>query len=195
MSITVLNIAAGKFKPLGMDAGTPTFLVNLDTMYYSHTIPDQIELERRQWAETVDKTFYCNKDAFEFMERTQIYFDEICIYRFLEHVSFTQVQYFIYLLSTITEKGAIVDVIVPNYKTLADMLWNDDPFSSNFEADNILLTTELLNEPSCPHASIWTAKRAEYFFQLENRFKLTHVNEKFEFDGRDIYLRFQAVRL
>ncbi len=75
------------------------------------------------------------------------------------------------------------------------MILKDEPFISTFEADNILLTTELLNEPSCPHASIWTAKRARYFFHLEKRFQISHIDEKFEFDGRDIYLRFQAVRL
>ncbi len=195
MPRTILNIAAGKFPPIDLDAGDPSFIVNLDTMYYSHTITDQIELERNQWTETIDKKFYCKEDAFAFMERTQMLFDNICVYRFLEHVSFTQVNYFIYLLSTITEPGAVVDVIVPNYKILANMILKDEPFISTFEADNILLTTELLNEPSCPHASIWTAERARYFFHLEKRFQVTHIDEAFNFDGRNIYLRFQAVRV
>ena len=69
---------------------------------------------------------------------------------------------------------------------------NDD---FNFQAHNILLTTELLNEPSCPHASIWTPERARYFFELEGRFNVTYMVNNFLFDGRQIYMRFMAERI
>ena len=121
-------------------------------------------------------------------------FDKIYIYRFLEHVSFTQVLYFIYLLARVTKIGGNIEVIVPNYKLLANMIksetWND----IKNEAYNILLTTELLNEPSCPHASIWTPDRALYYWELENRFQVTKLEERYVFDGRDIYLKFIATR-
>ena len=195
MENTVLNIAAGKFQPLVHDMDKARFLVNLDTMYYSYTAPAAIEQEYQNWTKTVDKKFACNEDAFAFMERTQMTFSDVCIYRFLEHVSFAQLNYFIYLLSTITEPGSIVDVIVPNYEVLAKLILEDDPADINFEAKNILLTTELLNEPSCPHASIWTPERAHFFFELEGRFQVVDIDDRFEFDGRDIYLRFFAVRL
>jgi len=196
MPTTVLNIAAGKFDPIGLDAGDPTFLVNLDTMYYMHTSPEEIERERSQWTKTIDKKFYCTEDAVTFMERTQMTFDDVCIYRYLEHVSFADLNYFIYLLSTITKPGSLIDIIVPNYEILAKLILQDDPADINFEADNILLTTELLNEPSCPHASIWTPERAHYFFELEGRFKVRrNMEESFDFDGRNIYLRFIAERL
>ena len=126
-------------------------------------------------------------------------FDRITIYRFLEHVPMDKVPYFIYLLSTVTKPGAEIDVIVPNYNTLAHMILSEQANIANdvmdFEANNILLTTELLNEPSCPHASIWTEYRAQRFFRLEGRFTITEVDENFEFDGRDIYLRFKAERI
>jgi hypothetical protein len=64
-----------------------------------------------------------------------------------------------------------------------------------FPEHNILLTTELLNEPSCPHASIWTRNRAKYFFSLEGRFEVPHTWDSVKFDGRDIYLRFKANRI
>ena len=70
-----------------------------------------------------------------------------------------------------------------------------DPAGGNFEAHNITLTTELLNEPSCPHASIWTPDRAYYFFGLEGRFEISVYHTNYEFDGRDIYLRFLARRI
>jgi len=196
MSKIILNIAAGKFLPIGWETmNDPCFLVNLDTMYYQFEEASAIENELDEWTETTDKMFHCKEDAFQFMERTRIMFDKICIYRFLEHVSFTQVQYFIYLLSTVTEPGAWVDVIVPNYEVLAQMILEDNVHDVDFEAKNIELTTELLNEPSCPHASIWTSARAMHYFELENRFKVGDIINEYTFDGRSIYLRFWAERI
>lgn len=199
----ILNVAAGKLKPI-LEGNTkgPHVLVNLDTSYYAHNTPEEIENLVSAWWTNARKDnveYYCKEDAFQFMERTSLVFDRICLYRFLEHVSFDQVLYFIYLLSTVTRKGQIVDVIVPNYNILAKMLLAESPIDEieNFEAHNILLTTEMLNEPGCPHASIWTPERAIYFWELEKRFVIEngHLDSKYEFDGRDIYLRFKATRI
>jgi len=202
MEPVVLNIAAGKMDPLGLKSPPAHYVVNLDTMYYRASSPEDVESIYSLWIRQVPhidrkKIVHCNEDAFRFMERTKLQFDVITCYRFLEHVSFTQVPYFIYLMSTCLKIGGIVDIIVPNYTTLARMVINEVPGGPNFEADNILLTTELLNEPGCPHASIWTALRAKYFFHLEGRFEVINetITESFEYDGRDIYLRFQARRI
>ena len=195
----ILNLAAGKLKPILEDKESgPHLLVNLDTSYYSYMDPEMIEDTITLWNQNgskIDMELYCNEDAFTFMERTRAVFDRICLYRFLEHVPFEKVPYFIYLLSTITKKRDLVDVIVPNYHTLAEMLYQEDVKEPGFEKRNILLTTELLNEPSCPHASIWTIDRAQYFMELEGRFKITVAEPNYEFDGRDIYLRFIAKRV
>ncbi len=126
MPKTILNIAAGKFQPIGISLSEPRFLVNLDTMYYQCDDPAVIEHEHAEWMRAQlsrsFKTFHCNEDAFSFMARTKIWFDKICIYRFLEHVSFTQVQYFIYLLSTILKPGGWIDIVVPDYEILAQMI-------------------------------------------------------------------------
>jgi hypothetical protein len=190
-----LNIAAGKFQPLRPDNYDPMFphyTLNIDTSYFSETKPEHIENDIRNWEidrDRISKTRYMNIDAFEYMERTSILFDRVTIYRFLEHIPFTTVEYFIYLVSTVLEKNGEVDVIVPNYIQLAEMILNDNPKMSDFPEKNILLTTELLNEPACPHASIWTPARMEYFWELEGRFKIKSQNQAFKFDGRDIYLR------
>jgi hypothetical protein len=118
----------------------------------------------------------------------------VVIYRFLEHVSFTQVNYFLYLVSTVLKKDGLVDIIVPNYVLLAQKILNEK-IDENFESHNILLTTELLNEPSCPHASIWTPDRVRYFVELEGRFKVETLSAAYSFDGRDIYIRFLARRI
>jgi hypothetical protein len=189
----ILNIAAGKLKPINLPEDY--MLVNLDPMYYTFDQVPVIEYSDTLWEGYGVKEFYCAEKANEFMERTRMMFDRICLYRYLEHVSFTDLEYFIYLLSTITEIGATVDVIVPNYLILAEMILNDNTNDPKFAAKNILLTTELLNEPSCPHASIWTPQRATHFFELEKRFKIVTMNQVYKFDGRDIYMRFIAERV
>lgn len=195
----ILNLGAGKIKPI-LDYTKDSFLttVNLDTNYFSAATPEEIEdyIENKMpiQVERQDE-LYCNCDAFEFMEKFRPQFDRICAYRFLEHISFTQILYFIYLVSTCIRNGGLVDIIVPNYETLAKMLLNESTRSPDFESENILLTTELLNEPSCPHASIWTPERAEYFWQLEKRFVVYDMLPEFEFDGRKIYMRFIMKRI
>lgn len=195
MSEKILNIAGGKFSPFIGIESRPSFLVNVDTMYYEHVEPVAVERALKEWSGGKNVEYNINTDVFEFMERTIIKFNRVAIYRFLEHVSFTQVLYFVYLLSTVTEPGAVVDIIVPNYETLAKMILGETPLDGRFEEKNILLTTELLNEPSCPHASIWTPARAEHFWELEGRFKVKIDSESYKFDGRDIYLRFFATRI
>jgi len=197
MSEIILNIASGKILPV--DRKHPSFIVNVDTMFYLNNEPAHVEDAASGWVKKIDRgqateLYNVKCDAFEFMENTIIPFDRVCIYRFLEHVSFTKVLYFIYLVSTVTERGGTVDVIVPNYEILARMILDEIPLDGNFEANNILLTTELLNEPSCPHASIWTPSRAEYFWELEGRFKVKIDSENYDFDGRQLYLRFFATR-
>ncbi len=191
----ILNLANGKIKPIDI-IGTNHFLLNVDTMNTNSTDKEQIDHKIRRWDGVTLQEEYISEQAKYFMENTITIFDWVCIYRYLEHVTFTEVLYFIYLVSTVTEKGSVVDVIVPNYETLAKMILEDDPYSKEFEAKNILLTTELLNEPYCPHASIWTEKRVKYFWELEGRFEVpkSSITPNYKFDGRDVYIRFQAIR-
>jgi hypothetical protein len=195
----ILNIAAGKFSPLPLkdeNVNEPNYILNVDSGYFDESTCEEIEKDIFKWEKaiyvsTINKYLKC--DVFGFMEKTVHIFDKASIYRFLEHVTFTQVEYFIYLVSTVVKSGGVVDVIVPNYKTLAKMILYEDDLKQkinfNYQAFNILLTTELLNEPSCPHASIWTVERMKYFWELEGRFKVVEQDPKFTFDGRSIYLR------
>ncbi len=191
----ILNIAAGKHQPLDLDLTKRFFIINLDPMYFDAVGPIDAEIAHKKRYASKQTAIYCNYDAYEFMERTKITFDKVCIYRFLEHVPMDKVLYFIYLVSTITATDSEVDIIVPNYTTLAGMILHEDVYSADFEEGNVLTTTELLNEPSCPHASIWTAPRAKYFWEYEKRFKVKEIYPSFNFDGREIYLRFKAVKL
>ena len=103
--------------------------------------------------------------------------------------------YFIYLLSTSVQPEGIVDVIVPDYSILAKRILEEDVNDPEFIKKNIVTTTKVVNDPSCPHASVWSSSRAKYFFELEGRFEVLNRVSGFKFDGRDIYLRFFARRL
>ncbi len=191
---TILNIAAGKLNPIEINFEN-YFLINIDTMYFNGSDFKTIEEFFDSRSKTKREIRCGNGNIFEFMERTKIIFDQVCVYRFLEHVSKDVISYFIYLISTCTKPGAIIDIIVPDYKILATMILNEKIKENlDFEKHNILLTTELLNEKSDPHCSIWTKERLEYYWTLENRFEIKNITSNYNFDGRDIYLRMIAMR-
>lgn len=192
----ILNLAAGKLLPLDLPTPPNYCLVQLDTMYYLYDHPDVIESELSKYVPVRTKMIHSSEDAFTFMERTKIQFDRICAYRFLEHIPRDKVLYFIYLISTCLKIDGTVDIIVPDYTELARRLLEDDPTDPKFESKDILLTTELLNDPSCPHASIWTESRLIHFFcQVEGRFAMIDCKENYNFDGRDIYIRARFRRI
>jgi|WetSurSiteA1Bulk_404760.scaffolds.fasta_scaffold00271_16 hypothetical protein len=193
----VLNIAAGKVLPLPFKDYITykdvhgMITVNIDKYYFSDKklkLVDELDvLVTESDSYNYSEDYYCNTDIFNYMERTKLFYDRVCIYRFLEHVKMRDVPYFIYLVSNVLLAGGIADIIVPDYKKLASMLITEN-IDTGFEANNILLTTEILNEPEDPHASIWTVDRIKYFWELEGRF-VVEVIEPFTLDNRDIYLR------
>lgn len=198
----LLNLGAGKIVPTELiEKEDPYLLVNVDKNYFSETSINRIDdfclyvqncgmplNENRQ------QNLYSKSDVFEFLQRNRIFFDEIYLCRFLEHIPRTNIIYFIYLLSISIKKGGSVKIIVPNYKTLAKRILEEQVTSIGFDKEDIITTTELLNEPGDPHASIWTSQRAKHFFEYESRFEVKINSENFLFDGRDIYLNFEAIR-
>lgn len=198
-NISILNIAGGKILPLDMPAKDPYFLVNVDTMYLEDSWDSNFEKNHEAWKtypQVVSVKNYLSYDAYTFLERYRVKFDRICIYRFMEHVPLDKLLYFIYLLSTAVEIGGTIDVIVPNIEQLAvKILAEKDLSIDEFPAHDILVTTEVVNEASSPHLSLWSPLRAKYYFELEGRFVVGNIQTAFEFDGRSIYMRFQARRI
>lgn len=200
MASSYLNIAAGKLYPIDFEEGKNNFLIQLDKMYFSGGSPQMVEVDHRIWLEKQQGSIcWTSSDVFEFLANYKYQFDNISLYRFLEHVTKPDIQGFIYLLSTAIKIGGIVDVIVPNFETLANMILGenltDKVRHADWERHDTTLTYELLNEPSMPHASIWTPARLKYFFELEERFEFHFMNEKYEFDGRDLYIRIKFKRV
>ena len=197
-----LNIAAGKLLPIDFSDNNRNFLVQLDTMYQRAVDVNNVEGAYNFWLEDnkgKERIIYCNDDVFNFLAYYKNQFDFISCYRFLEHVTKPEIQGFIYLLSTAIKVGGIVDIIVPNFKTLASLLLeetiNEKIRHQDWERHDTLLTYELLNEPTMPHASIWTVDRIIYFFELEERFVVESIDPAYEFDGRNIYIRAKIKRV
>lgn len=160
-----------------------------ETSYKFENYVNLLECNTHEGHPFPEEHFYSNYDATEFMQRTRVKFDIVILNRVLEHIPRTEVLYFIYLLSTITKpEQGIISVIVPDYKLLGQMIATELVGSPNFDKHDILVTSELLNETSDPHASIWTTERLEHFFTYEDRFKVTNITRFFKFDKRDIYI-------
>lgn len=185
-----------------------TVFLNIDSSYFSSEIDEEKRLSKVEniieskllqgvsFPPQDDYEFFVKYDMFKFMEKTRSKFDIVFLNRILEHVGMDQVLYFIYLLSTITIKEhSVISVIVPDYAELARRLLKENVQEKGFHQDNILLTTEMLNERSDPHASIWTPERIKYFFEYEGRFHVPNVNRNFEYDGRNIYIQAFIMRV
>ncbi len=195
-----LNLAAGKLAPIDYSVADSDFLIQLDQMYDGGSTIQMLETEYEMWLRNkVAATEDTSVDAFQFLSTFKYEFDVVSFYRFLEHISKPDIQGFIYLVSTAVKIGGIVDVIVPNFQILAQMLvgenLTDKVRHADWERHDTLVTYEMLNEPSMPHASIWTPDRLKYFFELEERFELELMEDEYNFDGRDIYTRAQFKRV
>lgn len=192
-SKSILNIGGGKILPL--DYKPSDFLVQVDECYATSNPIESIEASHMIFKEnrTDGGIHWCSNDVFQFMGQYRYMFDQVSAYRILEHIEKPQIQGFIYLISTCLKTGGILDIIVPNFEVLADMILTETVGEKvrhrDWEQHDTLLTYELLNEPSMPHASIWTPNRIKYFIELEERFKLKDIDPTFVFDGRDIYIR------
>lgn len=198
---SILNICGGKIPPIDHNKMKENkFLLNVDLSYFTNYNEENIHNIREEHKSILDADYgyfsaNLKHDIYDFLERYDLTFDVVTIYRFLEHVPKDKVLYFIYLLSTITKKDSIIDVIVPDYKILAERILKEEVFSSRFEAEDIVTTYELLNEPSSPHMSIWTVPRLLHFFSLEGRFAVETFKTNYEFDGRNLYIRALIRRL
>ena len=203
-----LHLGAGKINPIEKSNSRIMYShhIFVDTAYTDGISLDELQRSLTDMENSNDSSFkylppkvFVNCDIFEFLEKFRYDVDYISMARFIEHVQRDKLDYFIYVLSTITKKGTVVEVIVPNYETLARMILDEDIFMHEetlyFDPYDIIVTTELLNEQPSPHLSIWTPFRAKYYFEKEGRFKVDGIIDKFEFDGRDVYMYFNATRV
>jgi hypothetical protein len=196
----ILNLGAGKMEiPLGMSE----FRVHVDRCY--ENLPEKIHnlesiciyqdmVEKKKVK--ANRILYYAGDIFEFLEKYPKKFDEIELYRVLEHIPRDKVLYFIYLMADILKDHGIIEVVCPDYKKLAQMILNDLPTdATKYEQQEIVLYTELFNEPNDPHCFITTHERLERVFTLENRFKILDGDQPVSFENRTIYFQMKFQRI
>ena len=192
----VLNAAGGKIKSIDVDKYNITYnLLNVDLGYYSKYKIDEVEDFIVNDKSNKNNNIFINSDIFEFLEKTILKFNIITVYRFLEHVSKSNIQYFLYLLATSLKLNGEIDIIVPDSHKLAKMLIDEDINDPSWHSLDLLLTYELLADQPSPHLSLWSEDRLKYFIEAENYFKIISIEKDFNFDGRDIYLRAKARRI
>ena len=194
--LTILNLGAGRIKPLtNINYG---YIVNVDRGFPLEVCScDTESCFRKILKGNLIEKLYINYDIFEYLEKTLIEFNYVCLYRILEHIPFTKVDYFIYLISRVIKKKGIVDIIVPDINKLSSLTLEklQTANDNDFRFWHTLLTTEIVNEPFDPHASIWNPTLLKYFWELEKRFKLVELEENYLFDDRDIYIRCKMERI
>ena len=190
--MNILNVAGGKIiLDTSKMYDEDNFVVHLDIRFDG--VP--MDVIQTKFIEDEAGLYFSGENIYKFLEINNIPFDVVYCHRFLEHVPFDNVLNFIYQLSQNIVEGGQIEVIVPDYHKLAKLLITEKVGSKSWEAENIILTTELVNCPSDPHASIWTVDRLKYFFELENRFSLSHCETDYEYDGRDIYIKAVFTRI
>lgn len=185
----IFNIGAGK-PILNIDI-PDLFVINLDRNYFTAVDPMYAESKHHEWlsGKIEGCTLDVKYDIFEFLKTYKYKFDEVFICRYFEHVKKNDILFFIYLLSTVVKKDGIVNLISPDFKLLSQMILDEDISDTNFEKNDIILSTEIFNEDYDPHGNITTVDRTRYFFEYESRFKIIDSISPYEFDGRNIYFR------
>ena len=194
----VLNLGAGsEFLPSNLRSFLDSYedlqIICVDLSYGS---PNALELEVPKYVKLV------SKDIVTYLQQTTIKFDYVICYRVLEHISFRELDFLLYLISKVCNNNAILDIIVPNHIELyKKLMYLDENFERlsplEFMRTYITLTTEIYPHDGSPldmHKSIWTPSLIRYYVELENHFQVQSIDPHFSFDNKDIYLRCIAQR-
>lgn len=134
-----------------------------------------------------------DKDIFEYLENyPKRDYDVISSNRIFEHVHYEKIPYLLYLLKQVCRNGAKLSFIVPDFELVFDEVVNINKHkndASKFNKALLDVHTEIFNEKYDPHQSIWTKDLAEYYFGLENYWKMEYDSfENVNMDGRSWYM-------
>jgi len=136
-------------------------------------------------------------NIFKFLEaHTQQDFDKVIAKRILEHISPEKIGYLLYLIACVTVPGGSIEIVVPDFVKVINDLDRYDPMTDPAQDFNRIMVqaqTEIFNEPSDPHRSIWTSKLAKYYLEIEHYWENITI-EGATIDNRDWYLYVNATR-
>lgn len=136
------------------------------------------------------------EDVFEFLEQyPDRDFTRIHSRRFFEHMSQVDILYMLYLLYEVSAEGAYIDIIVPDFEQISDMVKTLDPNVApaiEFNGSMISIITELFNTEDDPHRSIWTQRLGRYYIELESYWEVVDIKRNMKIDNRNWYMHFRA---
>jgi hypothetical protein len=192
------------------------FIHFVDQSFKEMSFLDDVEVYKKIYDESQKEkriqTKIYGDDIFTFLENYKIRnISYIVANRVFEHIPREKMFYLLYLLKDISEDGAILSIVVPNFIEIFEKLLTLDKnllpenfekkdskwknFSpsyidqvSQFEKSLIDIHTEIFNEPSDPHRIVWTPGLAKYYIELENYWKITNI-DKISLDNREWYLK------
>ena len=188
MDEKVLHIGSGRRVDYVNSRAFNDKIIHVDRMYTNREDTENVQ--------------YSDLDIFEFLE-TYEYKDITNIYacRVFEHIPSNKIPYLLYLLSEVSEerrpypKGlSTLNIIVPDFNAVAKRLKNINRHLSAvvFNRDLIDIETELFNEPSDPHRSVWTKELAHYYFELEGFWNIKKIHMNMQLDNRNWYMNILA---
>jgi len=159
------------------------------------------------------------ENIFSFLENYKVRnISYIVANRVFEHIPREKMFYLLYLLKDVSVGGAVLSIVVPNFIGIFEKLSQlnkallstcseeksgaiQDSFESckstflekvsKFEKALIDIHTEIFNEPSDPHRSVWTPGLAKYYLELEQYWEVVNIDELI-LDNRDWYLKILA---
>jgi hypothetical protein len=99
----------------------------------------------------------------------QTKFDAVIACRVFEHFTPHDILYLLYLLKDLTKSYGNLVIIVPDFDVIIKEVQNFsvEKSFSEMELSLIRIITEIFNEPSDPHRSIWNRSFASYYLTLE----------------------------
>lgn len=136
-------------------------------------------------------------DVFEFLQNYKKRdVDFISASRFFEHIKYDRIGELLYLLYGISRPSAQLSIIVPDYNKVFETLSNLDLESNPipFQEKLIQIHTEVFNEISDPHRSIWNEQLAYYYITMEHYWDIKNI-DPISLDGRDWYLQIDCERI
>lgn len=138
------------------------------------------------------------KDIFEFLEKySEKDICEIYAQRIFEHIPIDRIHYLLYLLYSVSKPGATLFITVPDFEKVMQkvtLMDAEKQTAQQFSRDLICVTTEMFNEPSDPHRSVWTPNLAKYYIELEKYWKISQI-QYVSLDGRDWYMQIEAHKI
>ena len=123
--------------------------------------------------------------------------DSVVAQRVFEHFDYKDLPYLLYSIWLICRPEATLSITVPDFNLVSEEVKTLNAEKMKAQVFNNMMIqchTEVFNEPSDPHRSIWTKNLAEYYLTLEDYWSVNSIDHM-TLDGRPWYLYILATAI